>query len=675
MFKNLKLGAKIGVGFGVLILIACSLGMLAVYNMNNVETESNKLAYEYVPEVEVANNVERFSLATMYANRGWGFTEEEKFYQEGQKNYTEVQKYIEEAKVLADNSPHLVKLKGQITDVEKAVGEYGNLVEQTKQTFEKLNNNRAQLDEAAEVYMTNCNDFLAGQNRKMEEDIAADVSDDKLVERLQKITIVNDIIDVGNATRLAAWRSQAERDPKLIRDAQKNFDIMADKFDDLRKITYLAVDLERIDNTEHAAEQYKNAMNEFLVNWTALQEINAKRNDAANVVLNGAKATALAGMEQSLEIAENAASALSTASSVMITGLIVAVIAGILLAVFITRGITKPINGIIQSLTEGSEQVGSASNQVSSASQSLAEGASEQASSLEETSSAIEEMAGMTKQNADNAAQANTLATDAANAAQRGNDQMSRMSNAMQEIKKSSDETAKIIKVIDEIAFQTNLLALNAAVEAARAGEAGKGFAVVAEEVRNLAMRSAEAAKNTSALIEESQTNADNGVKATEEFTQILNEIITGIKKANDLVSEVSAASNEQSQGINQINTAISQIDQVTQQNASNAEESASASEELSAQAQQMQQIVGDLILIVNGANAVKEQQRNADRRAANNTRQHHTPHIKQSGLKDRFRRKQRTSDTDNTALNDNSLQNSEEVIPLEEDQKELAEF
>jgi len=61
------------------------------------------------------------------------------------------------------------------------------------------------------------------------------------------------------------------------------------------------------------------------------------------------------------------------------------------------RSITLPINRIIESLGEGSNQVAAASNEVSSSSQSLAEGASEQAASIEETSSSMEEMASMTK--------------------------------------------------------------------------------------------------------------------------------------------------------------------------------------------------------------------------------------------------------------------------------------
>jgi len=275
---------------------------------------------------------------------------------------------------------------------------------------------------------------------------------------------------------------------------------------------------------------------------------------------------------------------------------------GTLLAFFITRSITKPVNRIIEGLGSGAEQVTSAAGQVSSSSQSLAQGSAEQAAAIEEASSSMEEMASMTKQNAGNAQQANGLMTEAKDTVAKGQDAMGRLSAAINEIKKSSDETAKIVKTIDEIAFQTNLLALNAAVEAARAGEAGKGFAVVAEEVRNLAQRAGEAARNTSTLIQQSVANADQGVDVSTETTQAFDEIKDSAEKVSNLVGEIAAASNEQASGIDQVTTSVGQMDSVTQQNAANAEESASAAEEMSAQAEELNRMVQDLEGLVKGS-------------------------------------------------------------------------
>jgi len=278
-------------------------------------------------------------------------------------------------------------------------------------------------------------------------------------------------------------------------------------------------------------------------------------------------------------------------------------VGGLLLSYFMARSISRPISRAIEGLTDGAEQVASASTQVSSASQTLAEGASEQAAGIEETSSSIEEMSSMTKQNADNAQQANTLMTDTSRVVDEANRSMSELTGSMKEISQASEETAKIIKTIDEIAFQTNLLALNAAVEAARAGEAGAGFAVVADEVRNLAMRAADAAKNTANLIEGTVKKIKNGSDIVSKTNEAFSKVATGAKKVGELVGEIAAASSEQAQGIDQINKAVSEMDKVVQKNAASAEESASASEEMNAQAETMKGFVGDLAALVGGRN------------------------------------------------------------------------
>jgi methyl-accepting chemotaxis protein len=275
------------------------------------------------------------------------------------------------------------------------------------------------------------------------------------------------------------------------------------------------------------------------------------------------------------------------------------VLAGASLA--LERGISRPLRGVKEARATSAHQTTEASSQVANASQSLAAGASQQAASIEETSASLEEMRSMTRNSSEHAASAKTTAAAAREAAELGTAQMSRMAVAMGEIKESSSEIAKIIKTIDEIAFQTNLLALNAAVEAARAGESGAGFAVVADEVRSLAQRSASASHETAAKIAKAMERSQLGVELSRSVGDSLSTILQRSREVDSLVGEIATAAVEQNQGIQQIATAVSQMDAVVQKNAAGAEETAGAAEELSAQSIELQDVVHQLDLLVDG--------------------------------------------------------------------------
>jgi methyl-accepting chemotaxis protein len=270
------------------------------------------------------------------------------------------------------------------------------------------------------------------------------------------------------------------------------------------------------------------------------------------------------------------------------------------------RRMGRQIQGVVATVSAGTDQLVSTAGEFTASSQSLAEGASDQAASIEETSASLEEISSMTRAGTEHGQKAKEVTKAARGIADRGAKDMERMSSAMEAIKASGDETAKIIKTINEIAFQTNLLALNAAVEAARAGEAGMGFAVVAEEVRRLAQRSAEAAKETAARIEGTVSTTAQGVELSAQVRAGLQQIVCAIHEVDALVGQMASGVIEQSKGVDQVSTAITQIEKVTQNIAAQAEESTSAVMHLEQQAVTLQQAANQLQAFLEGKHRVE---------------------------------------------------------------------
>ena len=260
--RNFSLGMKTALGFGVLIVIACGLGGLGVWDMRVVQVQSTKLAKEFIPEVDIAFELRGAANRVMYEMRGFGFTEDDRFFTSALEEIKVMEKALEDAKELEKNSPNLVKLKDQIRIASGAVNEYKALMIQTNEITDALADFRNTLDESARTFMENSTDFLKRQNEKFKADLA---------ERNEKIELVSKLAAIGSEARVLNFKSQATGDTALMQKALQMLEGLSGPIEKLRVIVRDDADIKRIDATESAGKAYLEAINRFYVEYSKLE--------------------------------------------------------------------------------------------------------------------------------------------------------------------------------------------------------------------------------------------------------------------------------------------------------------------------------------------------------------------------------------------------------------------
>lgn len=618
--KNLTIGKRLYAAFGIMILFVLILSGGGIFQIKGVTHEFDDLIKAYDPIGEVADQIQITLLTIRRHEKDFIARKQDKYLDRMDKAVEKLHQEAEELAVMAGRLG-LTEIETESKKIAVAQDTYENGFKQIVTLIKAQGNKDAGIRGA-----------MRKEAHGMETAIKAIGSDALMVHYLMMRRHEKDFILREDNKYVAKSRKVVDKIDTAINSG--NFDSAAGQNLVKHAKGYVTVFAQLAQNIMDMKKQYP-------VMRQAAHDIETLAKHIATEIHEVVEARTHAADEHA---------ATTITFAYIFCGFIVA--AGILLAFFAVRSITKPLNRAISSLNDGAEQVASASGQVSSSSQQLAGGTSEQAASIEETSASLEEMSSMTKQNADNAGQADGLMKEASDVVTTANDSMGRLTTSMADISKASEETSKIIKTIDEIAFQTNLLALNAAVEAARAGEAGAGFAVVADEVRNLAMRAADAAKDTAVLIEDTVKKIGEGSGLVETTNDAFTQVSESAAKVGELVSEIAAASGEQADGIEQVNRAVVEMDKVVQQNAASAEESASASEEMSAQAEQMRGIVNDLKVLTGADSDVRRDEFTVAQTAVTNNE---APSAKM--------------------LSAASKQSPEQLIPLDEDEGDFKDF
>ena len=234
MFKNLRLGVKMGVGFGTLIAITILLGSIAVWQMKNVEKSASILSKEFIPEVNLVNDVEKNTLLTMFQIRGYAFTENKDYLDKGKSYLNTVKKLLEDTKTLIGNSSSLKDMKEKIDETANRVNQYENLLNDSTAKIGMMAQNRLDFNTNALTFSKTASEFIASQEQMMNEDISK--SQSQTQERIDKFVLANEIIGLTYQTRMSVLKSLLYKDAKILTEEHKELREHKPKIGRLAKI-------------------------------------------------------------------------------------------------------------------------------------------------------------------------------------------------------------------------------------------------------------------------------------------------------------------------------------------------------------------------------------------------------------------------------------------------------
>ena len=281
-------------------------------------------------------------------------------------------------------------------------------------------------------------------------------------------------------------------------------------------------------------------------------------------------------------------------------------------------GILRQVSATADTLQHSVDHVDSKTSEMTAELSVQSQNTEQVATAIDEMGITAREIAGNAQSAADYSKNAESLATQGTESVVATlatvNNTTSQLAETTALVNTLSDNTESIdaiLEVIRSVSEQTNLLALNAAIEAARAGEHGRGFAVVADEVRSLASRSQASAEEIKSTIETFKAQTQVVVQSIAQSVEMSNtslmqatqsgehlqEIVTNMSKVNEMNFQIASATEEQSNVVDEITPHVTAIAEVSHHNATNLDEVAGDSQQLSKMAKNLNELVANFKL------------------------------------------------------------------------------
>lgn len=587
--KNLRLAAKIGVGFGVVIAIMIALGGLAYVNLLGVQGDSVRLNRETVPQVSLAVSLARSGELTGASSQIFAATLQQDYFDQTLKYLGDMGKTIADAQALAAKYPRLIVLRKNSAAASDKLKALNNDFDQVQLSQRGNLGARNAIYNARQSFHKIGSSYLADQNKNLANALRRQAGFGTTSGLVARINGMNELFSMMDTMLVAVSRALAANDPSILQEGIDAFSPFQDKLATLTQAAD-AEDKDTLQQLANTAQDFSSLCNDMLASMQKMATVSAAMAADTQAVLDAATQTSDDGLKDARTITGISVSRILTADLMLVVGLAAAVLLGIAVALSITRAIARPLskavafaetvasgdftagldisqkdevgslaaalNGMsvtlksaIATVQKNAAAVSESSGQIYANAQKLSEGAQSQASTLEETSASMEELSASVDQVAEHA-------KTQSGAVEQGSASMAQVHTSIEVLSKSLTEIADLASrsvdnaqegadAVSDVVDGINLIAGSSE----KIGGIVNVISDIADQTNLLALnasieaaRAGEHGRGFAVVADEVSKLADRSSSSTKEIESLIRESVKNVAKGVEKAKRSQAA-------------------------------------------------------------------------------------------------------------------------------------